>query len=223
MHFQSVDVLPILFAPEMPPSAVEMKAKMMFGDDTESLCYDRDDNGNYTDPRLQACYDDGVIRELLQAIGRDRLVSRPVTIIVWCSHYLPSITDRSQCYLFDEVDWQQADGDIQKLSFVVTEREAAEKSGDAHAYAEATGESERTAYRQTQEARTASKAERDAEIVRLPSEGVKQADIVSHISKHFGKINQGTVSRVLKKKYAKLTGPREGPSRTCQFCIITTL
>ena len=147
-HFKDVDVLHVLFSPEIPPSVVEFKAKALFGDDAEPLCYERDENGHHIDTRLQACYEDGVISELTQGIGRGRLVSRPIIIVVWCSHYLPGITDRSQCFLFDEVDWQAVDGDIEKLQAVVTEREAAEQSGDAHAYAGATGQSQRTAYRQ---------------------------------------------------------------------------
>ena len=200
MHFKDVEVIHVLFSPELPLSAVEFKAKIMFGNhDTEPLCYDRDENGHFLDTRLQACYDSGVIDELLQAIGRGRLVSRHVIIVVWCSHYLPGVTDRSQCFLFDEIDWEQADGDFERLQAVVSEREAAESSGDATAYAEATGQSERTAYRQTAEKRKQSKNERNAEIVRLHNEGWNQADIVVYISKHLGKINKSTVSRVIKK------------------------
>ena len=198
-HFDGVKVLHVLFSPELPLSAVEFKAKMIFGNETEPLCYDRDENGRYIDTRLQACYDSGVADELLQGIGRGRLVSKYIIVVVWCSHYLPGITDRPQCYLFDEVDWEQTDGDLSKLQAVISEREAAEQSGDAQAYAEATRQSERTAYRQTAEKRKQTKVERNAEIVRLHSEGWKQVDIVAHISKLFGKINKATVSRVLKK------------------------
>lgn len=194
-RFKDVDVLHILFSPELPPSAVEFKANMMFGDDTEPLCYDRDANGHYIDTRLQACYDDGVIAELLQATGRGRLVSRPVIIVIWCSHFLPGVTDRSQCFLFDEVDWQQADGDIQKLQAVVTEREAAEQSGDAQDYAEATGQSQRTAERQTQQKRTQDKAERDAEIHRRHTV-LKQTQ--QEIADALG-IGLATVNRVLNR------------------------
>ncbi|MYI35258.1 MAG: hypothetical protein F4118_02370 [Acidimicrobiaceae bacterium] len=191
-RFKDVDVLHILFSPELPPSAVEMKAKMMFGNDTEPLCYDRDENGHYIDTRLQACYDDGVIAELLQAIGRGRLVSRPIIIVVWCSHNLPGITDRSQCFIFDEVDWEQADGDLEKLSFVVTEREAAEQSGDAHAYAEATGQSQSTAYRQTEQARRQSKADIDAErlqrILERKAQNIGEREIATQLGISYGKV-----------------------------------
>lgn len=133
-------------------------------DETEPICFDRDENGHYIDTRLQACYDDGVISELTQAIGRGRGVSRPVTVVVWCSHYLPGITDRPQTRLFDETDWKVAGG-VRNLARVVAEREGAEFGSDPKAYAEATGQSESTAYRQTEQTRKQSKADRDAQLL----------------------------------------------------------
>ena len=164
-HFKDVAVLHVLFSPEVPPSAVDFKAKALHGNhETEPLCFDRDENGHYIDKRLQQCYDDGVIAELLQAFGRGRAVSRPVIIVIWCSHYLPGITDRPQTRLFDETDWEVAGG-VSNLASVVAEREAAEFGGDPKAYAEATGQSESTAYRQTEQTRKQSKAERDAQLI----------------------------------------------------------
>jgi len=193
-HFKDVDVLHVLFSPEIPPSVVEFKSKMLFGNDTEPLCYDRDENGHYIDTRLQACYADGVIDELLQGSGRGRAVSRPVIIVIWCSHYLEGITDREQTLLFDEVDWQEADGDIEKLAEVVKAREAAEQNGDVQAYAEATGQSERTGRRHTQETRQQTKAERNAEIHRRYAGGAgeTQQEIADAL-----KIGLTTVNRVL--------------------------
>ena len=124
-----------------------------------------------------------------QAIGRGRLVSRPVAVVVWCSHHLPGITDREQTILFDEVDWQQAEGDLEKLQVVVSARE----SGDAHAYASATGQSESTAYRQTAEKRQQTKAERNAEIRVRAFRGETQQAIADALG-----IGLATVNRVLK-------------------------
>ena len=198
-HFKDVEVLHVLFSPEVPPSAVEFKAKLLFGNDAEPLCYDRDDDGHYIDTRLQQCYDDGVISELQQAIGRGRLVSKPVRVVVWCSHFLPGITDREQTFLFDEVDWQQAEGDIEKLQAVVTERETSEQSGDVQAYAESTGQSERTAYRQTQDAQKQRKAERDAEIIRLHQQGKSQRNIERQLKQEgYTKVSRKAISKVIK-------------------------
>ena len=195
-HFKDVEVLHILFSPELPLTAVEYKAKMLFGNDTEPLSFKRDEDGHYIDTRLQACYEDGVISELLQAIGRGRLVSRAVTVVIWCSHFLPGVTDREQTLLFDELDWHEADGDIDKLAEVVKAREAAEQNGDVQAYADATGQSESTAYRQTQQTRQQSKAERNAEIHRryAGGDGETQQEIADALG-----VNVATVNRVLKR------------------------
>lgn len=191
-HFKDVEVLHILFSPELPPSAVEMKAKLMFGNESEPLCFERDANGHYIDTRLQTCYDDGVIVEELQAIGRGRLVSRFVRIVVWCSHYLPGVTDHSQCFLFDEVDWERADGDIEKLQAVIQTREEAEMSGDVKAYAKATGQSERTAYRQRAKTQKQSKADKDAELLskaeKMRHKGASQRGTAKALGISLGKL-----------------------------------
>ena len=193
-HFKDIEVLHILFSPEVPPTAVEFKAKALFGNDSEPLCYERDENGQYKDARLQQCYDDGVISELLQAIGRGRLVSKAITIVIWCSHHLPGITDREQTLPFDEVDWHEAEGDISKLADVIEAREAAAQSGDVQAYAAATGQSQRTARRHTQEQRKQTKAERNAEIKRRYAGGAgeTQQQIADALN-----IGLATVNRVL--------------------------
>mgnify|MGYP000723721254 CR=1 FL=1 len=191
-HFKDVDVLHILFSPELPLTTVAFKAKMLFGDDTEPLCYDRDADGNYIDARLQACYEDGVISEIIQAFGRGRAVSRPVIIVIWCSHFLPGITDREQTRLFDEIDWQAADGDISKLADVIEAREAAEQNGDAHAYAAATGQSQRTAYRRTVQGRKPRQTERDAEllqrILELRDKDMSDSDIATELGISRGRL-----------------------------------
>lgn len=133
-----------------------------------------------------------VTSELLQAVGRARLVRNPATVIIWTSHFIPGITDREQTTLFDETDWQKADGDIEKLQAIVAEREAAEQSGDVQEYVEATGQSQRTAYQQTQEARKQTKAERDSEIRRRANTGETQQQIADALG-----INKSTVSRLL--------------------------
>ena len=195
-HFKDVEVLHILFSPELPLSEVDFKAKTLFGNDTEPLCYDRDENGHYIDVRLQDCYSDGVISELLQAIGRGRLVSKPIKVVVWCSHFLPGVTDREQTLLFDEVDWQETDGDIPKLADVIKARENAEQNGDVQAYAEATGQSKSTAYRQTKETRRQTKTERDKEIHRRYANGAgeTQQEIATALA-----IGLATVNRVLNR------------------------
>ena len=199
-HFKDVEVLHLLFSPELPPSAVDFKVKALFGNDTEPLCFDRDENGHSIDTRLQQCYDDGVISELQQAFGRGRAVSRLVLIVIWCSHYLPGITDRPQTRLFDETDWEVAGG-VRNLASVVADREGAELAGDVNAYAEATGQSQRTAYRQTAQARKQSQAERDAEllqrILELKDKGFSDSKIATELG-----ISRGKLQSLMRKHTA---------------------
>ncbi len=168
---------------------------------------------------MQSVYDTGAKAELIQAIGRARLVSHGKKVFLWCSHELPTITDREQTHLFTERDIEKwTDDNTATLENIISEREttdkeiaAAEKAGDTKALQQATGVSERTARRKTENTRKTNKAARDAEIMRLHQEGQKQSDIVLHISKHFGKINQGAVSRVIQKNMQN-GRPHEGSS-----------
>ena len=77
---------------------------------------------------MAAIYQSVVIAELVQAIGRARLVNRGIKVVVWCSHGLPGITDREQCYLFDEQDWAEVHGDIAELERLLRERETHDKN-----------------------------------------------------------------------------------------------
>ena len=128
--FQDADTLWILFAPEIPHHEIQWRAKLFFGDDTEPLNYDRDENGVYRDKRLQKVWENAVIAELIQAIGRARLVRKARTVIILTSHFIPGITDRNETRLFDEADWEIA-GSIEGLDTAITNREAAEQRAAA--------------------------------------------------------------------------------------------
>lgn len=134
-----------------------------------------------------------VVSELLQAVGRARLVRKPSKVVLWTSQFIEGVTDRA--ILFDETDWQVAGGDLEKLQGIVSEREKAESSGDTQAYAEATGQSERTARRHTTEQRRQHKSERDADIHRRYTE-LEQTQ--QEIADALG-IGLATVNRVLNR------------------------
>lgn len=199
-RFKKIDYLHILFSPERPPLALEWDAKMIYGADAEILSFDRDEAGEFTDKRVQSVYDAGAIAELIQAIGRARLVNEKIEIgrkvFVWCSHHLPTITEREQTHLFTEQDIEMwTDADTETLQNIIANRQNATPKETA----EQDNVSQSTAYRRTEQARKKDKTARDAEIMRLHHDGHKQSDIVMHLTKHFGKINQGTVSRVIQK------------------------
>ena len=160
--FENVDTLWVLFAPEVPPSELEWNARMVFGNDTEPLSFDRGEGGHWVDARVQQVFDACVIAELVQAVGRARLVLYAKRLLFSRHFTLPGITERA--VLFDETDWEIAGG-LANLASTVADREAAEKETEISALVDA-GVSERTAYRKTEKARKQSKAERDAEIHR---------------------------------------------------------
>lgn len=128
--FRVVDVLWIVFAPEIPPYETEWRAKMLFGNDDITLDMSRDPvTGAFVDERMQQIYDAGVQAELIQAVGRARLNRLPHTVVILSAHYLPGITDRPETYLFDETDFEVADG-LERLTEVVQAREKAERNRD---------------------------------------------------------------------------------------------
>ncbi|MYG00520.1 hypothetical protein F4212_15500, partial [Candidatus Poribacteria bacterium] len=125
-EFQNADVLWILFAPEIPSHTIIWNAKLFYGNDETPLDYERDDKDVYKDKRLRRIWKYAVISELIQAIGRARLVRSAKTIMIFTSHYIPTITDRPETQLFDEADFEIA-GSIANLGNAIKKREAAKK------------------------------------------------------------------------------------------------
>lgn len=116
-EFQDADVLWVLFAPEIPhgedipDNEITWRSKMFFGNDSEPLDYEYDrESGKYQDPRVQLVWNNAVIGELIQAIGRARLVRKARKVVILTSHRIAGITDRAETRLFDQVDWEVANG-----------------------------------------------------------------------------------------------------------------
>lgn len=129
-NFRDVDVLWIVFAPEVPPHKTEWRTKMLFGTDDLTLDMSRNAvTGGFVDERMQQIYDAGVQAELIQAVGRARLNRSPHTVVILSAHHLPGITDRPETYLFDETDLEVAGG-LEQLAEVVQHREKAEDDHD---------------------------------------------------------------------------------------------
>ena len=127
--FQDTDVLWVLFSPEiphgndLPKNEILWRAKMFFGDDETPLDYERDpETGQYRDKRIQKIWANAVIGEIIQGIGRGRAVRKPITIVLFISHFIPGITDRPETKLFDEADWQIAGG-LDGLDEAIAQRE----------------------------------------------------------------------------------------------------
>ena len=105
-RFKDCDVFWILFDPRLPPHEVELRAKMILGRDDQPLNYGYDkEKGVYVDERLQRIADHYAIEQLLQAIGRARLVRRErVKVVILTGRELPGISGRNETTLFNLED-----------------------------------------------------------------------------------------------------------------------
>lgn len=180
-RFKNVDMLHILGAPERKPEDVEWFVKCL-GISVEEL-------GKHQ-----------VISELVQSVGRGRLVRFAKFIVLWTSHFLPGVTVRA--VLFDERDWKRTGGDLSKLEGVVRAREAQERqaqetieTGNVQTVSETAGVSERTARRRTEKQRKENKAARDAAVFRRYDAGETQQTIATQLG-----IGLATVNRILKTR-----------------------
>lgn len=153
-----------------------------------------EDVWRYKDTRVQQIYDAMCANPMMQSENRIRpQLYKNKEIWRLSAEPIPApITP----ILFDIPDWQAWMDTDRAETFDVflqarANRDAAEVATDENI-------STRQAYRRTTSPRNKNKAAREAEIIRLHNEGHKQSDIVMHISKHFGKINKSTISRVIK-------------------------
>ena len=190
--FEDCDVFWILFAPYIPPSALEIKAKILYGDTADPLCFDRDVEGNFVDERVQAVFEQTVCAELIQAVGRARLVLYGKKVVLLSAIHLKGITDRA--VLFDEVDWADADGDLDRLVEIAENREQAEADavGDVAKTMEIHNCSRRQGFYLTKDARNKTKDERNAEITKRFTEGQSKNRIATEMN-----ISRGTVRSVV--------------------------
>ena len=179
--------LHILGSPEIPKNEVEYRAKLL---------------GVDTDIVREGC----VKAELTQAVGRAGLVKNPSTVFLHTSVELPSVSHRDQTTLFDDTDWTP---DIEELTERIQHREQNEASaeeaqanGDVEGLAKATGHSDRTAYRKTEQPRQQTKAEMKQQAFDLyDRDGLDFTEIARRLSENQPKmIHRTTVSRWFKAR-----------------------
>ena len=160
--------LHILGTPEIPPGETEYRANLL---------------GLTTDEVHNA----SVKAELMQAVGRAGLVKNPSHVFLWTSIELPSVTHREQTSLMDDTDWETD----AELDSTIDMRETAEQDGDIDAMVEATGVSERTAYRRKADKEKLTKQDMVNEAYRLSTQEDKTFEEIGNI---LGK-NKATISR----------------------------
>ena len=187
--FKGLNVLQILGTPNVGSEDVQTHAKMLYGMTEAPLDFTRNADGSYADANVQKVADALVKSELVQAFGRGRPVRNPAIIVLWTSLELPSITHRPQTFLFDEVDFQQAEGNLDKLAAMIAKREAQEaaeaeavEKGDIEGVMKATGVSRRTAERRTKETRTRDYAEEKQLAYQWYNEGIHPEEIAKRLS-----------------------------------------
>ena len=201
-------LLHILGTPNIGQEALETSCKLLLGMTKSPLDFTRNKDGTYSDPNVQAVADAIIQSELTQASGRAGLAKNPSDVVIWSSYELPSISYREQTILFDENDWEAADGNLNNLAQIVAEREAHEKAvadavkkGDTKTVAKLMGVSERHARRITQEPRQKNTAnendERDAKVIELHEHGLSLRKIHTEIGETLG-ISYGTVANIVK-------------------------
>lgn len=122
--FAVADVIWIVGAPYWPPHLMWKQARVLFGDDAESLCYDVDmDSYRYIDKRIQELCEQNIIGILTQLVGQMELNRLPnKTVVLLTAMPLPDLTDRSETLLFDWEDFEVAGG-LDKLREVIIERQ----------------------------------------------------------------------------------------------------
>ena len=191
--FQDADHLWVLFSPEIPDYEIKWRAKMFFGDDPEPINYERDEEtGMYRDLRLQRIWENVVLGELVQGIGRGRPVRKNITIVILTSHFIPGITDRSETQPFDEADWEIAGG-LDRLDDAIRNREDFEARATALTaentiadFQEVCGCSERHARRLWEQA--GGKESITARVMALKEQKVGERKIAKQLDISYGKV-----------------------------------
>ena len=130
-ELELADVIWIVGAPYWPPHLMWKQAQIVFGGDSDALCYDVEMNPyHYKDERIQGLCEQnivGILTELIGRIGLNRLASK--TVVLLTSMPLPDITDRPETVLFDWEDFEVAGG-LDKLPEVIAERQRFETERD---------------------------------------------------------------------------------------------
>lgn len=152
----------------------------------------------YIDERVQAVYNRECRQRLMQSDMRLRpnihdgkiivnLTGEPIDIPVTPVAFTPADAT------YFTGDWAAFRDTLQQIA-------RATENGDVQALSEASGQSQRTAERKTKSTRDQQKADRDAEIIRLDSEGNSQRDIHQLMKNAGYKVSLGTIGSVIRDR-----------------------
>ena len=121
---EEADVIWIVGTPRWAPDFIWRRAQILFGNDEEPLCYEKEtESDRYKDERVQSVYEGSVVGFLIQIVGHAKLhqfANKKIVLIT--SFPVPDITDRPETLLFDWEDFEVAGG-FDKLPEVIATRE----------------------------------------------------------------------------------------------------
>ena len=173
----------VIGCPDVELDVVRNQAKVIYGNDTELLNYEYDDEtGTYVDERLQRCWQALVADLLKQAVGRARLNRLANTVFVFSNVLISDYTGRAVGFVPE--DLEVAAG-LDTLSTVAKRRIESEK--------EATENPKQTARQREKEARNL-KAEKKTEVYRLYNAGMSKTGIKERTG-----ISRPTIDKYLKE------------------------
>ena len=128
---ERADVIWIVGMPYNEIGGVWERAQILFGNDDQPLCYDRELNAyHFKDERVQSVYEEAAVRIVTQLFGLAQLnhtTGKKVMLLTGLE--LPNITDRSETLLFDWEDFEVA-GKLDKLPEVIETRQRFETERD---------------------------------------------------------------------------------------------
>ena len=136
--------------PEITKDIVARRAKVLYGNDSKALNYERDnDSLEYVDRRVQLCWLSEVVARLEQAVGRARLNRIANTVIVFSNVLIPDFTGRAVGFVPEDIEVADC---LSNLTKVANQRLLAEQN--------ATPQNTKTARQKEQEARDLKKEQK---------------------------------------------------------------
>ena len=169
--------------PEVHKDITAWRVKVLYGNDTDTICCDRDnDTREYVDRRAQLCWLSEVVARLQQAVGRARLSRLSNTVIVFSNVLIPDFTGRAVGFVPEDLE---VAGGLSNLETVTNQRLMAEQN--------ATPQETKTARQKEQEARDL-KAKQKQTALGLYNTG----EPIDKIAERIGR-NKSTVFRWVEK------------------------
>lgn len=169
--------------PDVTGDVVDWRAKVLYGNDSEPLNYERDnDSREYVDPRVHLCWLSEVVARLQQAVGRGRLNRQANTVIVFSNVLIPDFTGRAVGFVPEDIE---VAGSLDNLETFANQRSEVER--------DAPKEQKKTTRKKKQEARDL-KSEQKKMALALYASGMSVDQIAIRIGR-----NKSTVFRWVEK------------------------